>query len=247
MSYQEFSPSPLLQDYIDTFWISQDENHLATFRILPDGFIDIVFDLEGSQTFSNSSIRVVGMMTAYKDVDYRNISKKLGIRFKAGQLNAFTKLPAFLLKNIAVSASEIHPEFNTILLEKLITLENWSDQKKMLENLLVELLKQINAPMDSLLSSVCNTISHNYRAIDLTQIAYDHNISLRQLERRFKNRVGITMKEYHSIIRFKKASRSLSNTTNRSLLLTAFDHGYFDHAHLTRDFNKMSGLNPSQF
>lgn len=54
------------------------------------------------------------------------------------------------------------------------------------------------------------------------------------------------MKEYHSIIRLNETLKSISNSPEKSLLHTAFDHGYFDHAHLTKEIKKMTGMNPSQ-
>ena len=78
------------------------------------------------------------------------------------------------------------------------------------------------------------------------KIAKNHYISLRQLERRFKTIVGVTMKEYHSIIRFNKAKDNIMENPNLSLLNIAFDNGYFDHSHLAKEVNKMSGLNPSE-
>lgn len=247
MSYQEYKPSPHLQPYVDTFWVSKNEDCTTECKILPDGFIDIVFDInEGTEFLSNDDIRISGMMTAYRNIKSRSQSKTLGVRFKAGQLGSLSKFPFSEIKNSTIRASDLLPNFNISLMEKLIEKDNLPSRIALVETALIRQIAKVNARKDRLIPSVCEVIQAKYQTINLASVASEHHISARQLERRFKASVGVSMKEYQSIIRFKKALESISKNHGTSLLLTAFDHGYFDHAHLTKSFNKMAGVNPSE-
>ncbi len=247
MLYQEYIPSKPLLPYIDTYWVAKNHGSKVESRILPDGFIDIVFDLNRDlDTFLWNRIRVSGMMTSYRNIISEQHSETFGIRFKPGKLSMLSNFPFSEIKNDTINASEILSNLNTSLLEVLIDMKNQFVRINHIETVLIRLLEAANIEQHHLIPSVCDTIENDYKAIDLVKIANQHHISLRQLERRFKAAVGVTMKEYHAIVRFKKTIESISKHPNKSLLHTAFDHGYFDHAHLTKVINKMSGLNPSQ-
>ncbi len=245
MPYQEYIPSPKLGHYIDKYWVSKNDNDLTESKILPDGYIDIVFDInEESNNYSDDSIRISGMMTKFRNVISKQNSETFGIRFKAGQFNAISCFPISEIKNKAINASEILPNFNCALLEELIDKKSQSDKIQVIERFLINQLSWSNT--NNLIASVCASINTSFQTINMVHIAKQHHISLRQLERRFKVAVGVTMKEYHSIVRFCKTIESISQNPKKSLLLTAFDNGYFDHAHLTKDIYKMAGINPSQ-
>ncbi|MDO5979335.1 AraC family transcriptional regulator [Flavivirga spongiicola] len=248
MNYKEYSPTVLLEQYIDTYWVSGSSDYATESRILPDGYVDLIFDIDkDSYTFWDNSIRVSGMMTTYRNVVSKENSETFGIRFKTGQFNAISNIPLSEIKNKTINASDIIPKCDNFIYEELISKKNHRDKLQFIEEFLMKLINCSNSNKNSLVLSVCSSISSNFQSIDLVKIAQNHFISLRQLERRFKATVGVTMKEYHSIVRFSKTVESISNNPTKSLLNTAFDNGYFDHSHLTKEINRMAGINPSEF
>lgn len=74
-------------------------------------------------------------------------------------------------------------------------------------------------------------------------IARDVGSSLRQIERDFKGFIGMSPRDYHRIIRFYKA---LNNIEKKSLAEVAIEAGYYDQAHMIRDFKKLSVWTPDQ-
>jgi len=248
MSYKEYAPSTQLAPYIDAYWLSKGGDGVTESRILPDGYVDIIFDLDRDvRSFSDRSIRVSGMMTTYRDVVSGKNSETLGVRFKTGQFCAVSKMPLSEIKNKTISAAAILPRFNDSILEALIEKDTPADRLEFLKGFLSTQINWSNSDRSSLELSVCSAIQANYQSLDLVKIAPEHGVSLRQLERRFKANIGVTMKEYHTIVRFNKTIESISLNPGKSLLSTAFDHGYFDHSHLTKEINRMAGKNPSLF
>jgi transcriptional regulator GlxA family with amidase domain len=91
------------------------------------------------------------------------------------------------------------------------------------------------------------TIKKKKGVITIEQIAKQHFISDRQLERNFKRYIGISPKEYAGFIRYQFAVQVLQTKGKQeSLLGIALDTGFYDHAHLTNEIRKYSGILPSQ-
>ncbi len=78
---------------------------------------------------------------------------------------------------------------------------------------------------------------------DFRSIADDMSVSYRQLQRDFNSILGISLIEYRNINRFYKAARSLKKN---SITEAAHNAGYYDQAHMNREFKKKSGWTPKQ-
>ncbi len=68
--------------------------------------------------------------------------------------------------------------------------------------------------------------------------------SARHLTARFRAETGLRPKEAARVIRFDRARRRLS-PTGRSLADLAAETGYFDQAHLAREFRTLAGCSPT--
>lgn len=72
-------------------------------------------------------------------------------------------------------------------------------------------------------------------------------ISHRQLEREFKDKIGITPKQYTRIARLNALNRHLLKITNKDLTALSYETGFFDQAHLIKEFRQFAGLPPTRF
>ena len=70
-------------------------------------------------------------------------------------------------------------------------------------------------------------------------------LSRRQLGRLFRERIGISPKSLGRLGRFQRALRALDGSSRTSLAAVATRAGYFDQAHLGRDFRLFAGTTPS--
>jgi AraC-like DNA-binding protein len=69
-------------------------------------------------------------------------------------------------------------------------------------------------------------------------------ISTRQLQRRFRAAVGIAPKVFCRIQRFQQVVRAMDNPSHDWTAI-ATGAGYYDQAHLIRDFRQFAGKTPS--
>lgn len=241
MQYLEVIPHPTLSNYVDAYWTASGNSTQHNIeKILPDGCVDIIFNLgndcytdNGTFVMKSEKAYLVGTMTKYKETEMDNNTKLLGVRFKAGAVSAFFKF---------VSLSEIANQ--TIELGKLCF-----DLRKLIKSpfevLNQKLVKNLNKPNHSLLNQI-ETIKKLKGQIKIEELASLHFTTVRQLERNFKEHLGITPKEFVNLVRYQNAMKAIEQRKpNESILSIAFDFGYYDHSHLTNDFKQYIGCAPT--
>ena len=84
----------------------------------------------------------------------------------------------------------------------------------------------------------------------VTRIADGAGISLRQFERLFKSRAGVSAKVLQRVVRFHRvASRLLGDASvgTRDLATLALDGGFFDQAHMSHEFRALADVTPSRY
>lgn len=81
----------------------------------------------------------------------------------------------------------------------------------------------------------------------MTDLAYHTNMSLRNLERVFKERVGVTPKLFARFKRFHHALFLMSQKSHLSWDDIAYQCGYYDQAHFIKEFRAFSHHLPSDY
>jgi transcriptional regulator GlxA family with amidase domain len=76
-----------------------------------------------------------------------------------------------------------------------------------------------------------------------TELGWSH----RRLIARFREQVGMPPKTIGRLLRFENVSRALMARPEPPLAEVAFDCGYYDQAHLNRDFRDFAGMSPGAF
>lgn len=81
--------------------------------------------------------------------------------------------------------------------------------------------------------------------LKIDQLASHACLSIRQFERVFQQRIGLTPKHFSRLVRFSQAWIIKEQQPGISWIKVAYECGYFDQMHLIRDFQEFAGINPS--
>jgi AraC-like DNA-binding protein len=104
-----------------------------------------------------------------------------------------------------------------------------------------------NARLRTDIMRAAHHVFHHKGAIRIEKLAGQAGLSVRQFERRFIEAIGLTPKLFVRATRFQMALEAGSRfATSRSGLEIAHEFGYFDQAHMVRDFHAFGGSPPSQ-
>jgi AraC-like DNA-binding protein len=86
----------------------------------------------------------------------------------------------------------------------------------------------------------------SHGSVPVSALVEETGWSRRHLAARFRKDVGLAPKPFARILRFRHAARELVRPDGRSLAEIALDCGYYDQAHLNRDFREFSGRSPTE-
>jgi AraC-like DNA-binding protein len=84
-------------------------------------------------------------------------------------------------------------------------------------------------------------------AVPVAELAARTGWSTRHLANRFREEIGLTPKAAARVIRFDRAKRVIAAASPGTLADVAVACGYFDQAHLAREFRALAGCPPSQW
>lgn len=238
MSYRESLPHPALRPYVDRLWLRTPEREPpgAVSRILPDGCIDILVDVASGEA------RVVGTMT--RAVTYAGGSTSLAaVRFKPGGAAGFLLVPAEELTDRVVSARELG-------LRWLEPQPASSGAASAASAALAALERQLLARLDTL--SPRQEVRYGARRLfaaqapSVQELAREIGQSRQQLARTFRRELGISPKQLGRVARLQRAIDRLQRGPIGSLAQQALELGYYDQAHMARDFRALAGITPAE-
>lgn len=134
----------------------------------------------------------------------------------------------------------------------LLKMMEEDQQVKISENNHLEYLMLKNFPQSATIYNdpiyhAVNTIIQKQGKIKVSELAAAFSMSERTLNRQFLQKVGITPKAYAKIWQWQFVSELMMCGSYANLEELAFKAGYFDSAHLVRDFKDNARQTPFQF
>jgi AraC-like DNA-binding protein len=243
MQYTEFAPHPALAPYIDAYWTAAgDSTGMQTEKILPDGCIDIIFNIGPDCLSENNNFvldsgqaYLIGTMTQFKETLMTPETRLLGIRFKPAAFTVFYEYPSLeKLTDITVALDKkLAPDINSTIKYSIGYLDHF-------------FLKKLSKPRRSILP-IISGIQEAKGQLSVKALAEKYFTTTRQLERAFNQQMGVGPKEFINLVRYQTTFREIkNNTAQKSLLQIAFECGYYDHSHLTNEIKRYTGTAPAQ-
>lgn len=241
--FQEMLPHPLLSRYIKSFWymMAPAHQHPSDYQLAADTYADLFVSLHTGRLF------IEGLMTKPIPVAINQHTHILGIRFKPHAFMALMGIPLRELTDTRVEADLLsHPLLKEISSFCLNSNGTWQNAAAHIEQLLLKRATQQHY-VDKRVIGAVTLLEQQKGWIPVAQLAQACCLSPRQLERTFQEVVGVSPKMYGRLLRFRSVCQTLTSADPASLTDIALQHGYYDLAHLTHDFQTLAGNTPSAF
>lgn len=218
--------------------------------LFSDGCSGVFFNLEGTVYYNGEAYTQGAFWTPVKhQAEFITLppgSRMAGFRFHPATIPSEL---GPIGKVLFGEQEKTHLEKNAlplVLNALLDELKSQTDQEAQINTLAQWLLQNLDQSQttSSTLSQAIAAIDPNSDLQNLEQLI---PLSLRQIERQFKTRVGMTPKHYQRLIRVKTAIEIMRENPTISLVDLAFESGYSDQAHMTREFQKLAKMTPGQY
>lgn len=128
----------------------------------------------------------------------------------------------------------------------LLTLGDWSAAQETLEDWLLR-LQHAHATEAGKGVQAAQRLYATPGQAKIGVLADELNLCPRQLEREFKREVGTTPKTLARLIRFDALTDRMMATPDLVLTTLAYDLGFSDQAHLSKEFQQLTQMSPSAF
>ena len=127
------------------------------------------------------------------------------------------------------------------LIEMLSAATTWQQRFTILDRVFLSRLNPISSQPE--IAWAWQRLARNHGSVPVQRLADEIGWSRRHFSDRFRNAIGVTPKSAARVFRFKRACRLIADQ-RLSLAHLAIACGYYDQAHLTREWNALAGCSP---
>jgi AraC-like DNA-binding protein len=155
-------------------------------------------------------------------------------------------IPMDELSQRVVTLEEMFGRGGTLLREAVAEAPDWAARFAVVDDFLLTLLDRARSPVPS----VTRALGRLYASggtVPVGVLAAEIGCSRRHLISRFREQVGVTPKLLARILRFERAVALVDAGTEMGWAEIAQACGYYDQAHMIRDFHQFAGGPPSEF
>jgi AraC-like DNA-binding protein len=155
-------------------------------------------------------------------------------------------LPMHELSQRVVTLEELFGRAGALLREALAETPGWAERFLVVDEFLLARLDVARSPVPSVTRAL-GRLHESGGTVPVGAIAAEIGCSPRHLITRFREQVGVTPKMLARILRFERVVSLVDSRTEMSWAEIAQACGYYDQAHLIRDFNQFAGCPPGEF
>jgi AraC-like DNA-binding protein len=252
----DFQPARApLAGTVRAFWAFREapgEGAREPERIVPDGCTEIVVHFgdpftEGGALAPQPRAIFAGQITAPLWLRPGAAIDVVGVRFEPGGARRLGLPPQSHLADLRIAFEDLlAPPLRTLWSEttdRMAHAAGFPARVRLLERFLSRALRR--EPVDGIDACV-RSIESGGGALSLDRAATLASLSTRQMQRRFLADVGMSPKLFARVVRFQRVfDRWHEGDENWSGIALAC--GYYDQAHLLRDFRQFAGEPPSAF
>ena len=261
MAYREFQPHPALATRVRLIWIyesSATDSADELQRIVPDGYPELLLHfgdcfseigIDG-KLYRQARLMFAGQISRPLMLRSGASAGVIGVRFWPHAAGALLQIPMTELVDHRLDLDTLWGGLAASLVDETWAAQNSTERVRVVERFLLRRLpSDAIAPPDAALSCCVDMLDATDGRISVDALASAVNLSARQIQRRFLHEIGIPPRLLASIFRFRRVFDLVEQSSNTNAPWTdaALSAGYFDQAHMIRDFKRFAGQSPQAF
>ncbi len=253
MDYQEFEPGPGLGGRVRYWRLTGRGAGAGAEPVLPDGCIELIVHLGEAFLLERDGRRerqpralCAGPGTGPVRLVPGGRIDVIGVHIEAGAAAEWLEVPPRELVDRLPALDEVAPRLARGLGEELAEPRAGEDWRAVLDRRLGAAFGASTRPARRTIAAAVARVRATGGRESVAELARAASLSPRQLERHFQEHVGLGPKTFARLVRFQRAL-GLLRGPRASLARVAARTGYYDQAHLVRDFRRFAAASPSRF
>ena len=250
MKSNHYHPSRHLSSYVHSYWTFETSpNETESIRFATDGHPELFFNLKGKLVFNfcgnftsfQNDYGILGQFFTYCDLDISTHQLSFFIKFHpAGLFGIFQKnMSAFT--NSAFEVEELQSLYQQLTFKYAAT-KNIHTIIAVAEHWLTKRIHPFF--QEKVVQQLLHQIEFQYKK-PTKEILDQHGLSIRRLQQIFKEKTGLSPKQFQRMIRFRKAIEILKHTPQKINFISSL--GYHDWSHFSKDMQYYFECSPGDF
>jgi AraC-like DNA-binding protein len=234
-------PGPPLCDLVELFWLCEGgAPDRAKKLVLPTGTLQLVIDLRDEA----DEPRLWGVHSNWCEIETTGRESILCVLFKPGGAYPFLPFSAAELHNCRAPLTAVWGRTAASLSDRLREAKTPKDKFRELEQALLAHMIRPSSGRRAVAFAL-DLFRRTPSAQTIAEAAARVGLRPQRFIQFFSEEVGLTPKRFCRIHRFLGVLRQIGRGRPVNWARVALDCGYYDQAHLIRDFRAFSGLTPT--
>jgi AraC-like DNA-binding protein len=249
MHYREFPPDARLRPFVRVCWtLSGPGAEMPPQPILPDGCTELI--VHRARPFwrhhacapaeRQAPHLFVGQMLAPAVIAPDGGADVVAIRFEPFGAHAFLGIDQTETADLILDANDLQHAWLSRALARAERADSAKSALRILQDALLKQTERKDFRLNARVTTAARMMIAANGAVRIDDVAKTAGTSARNLERLFETHVGTTPKRFARVLRFQA-------TANQILYGGNADLGFFDQAHMIKDFVTFAGTTPGQF
>ena len=250
-------PAPPLRPFVDRYIGYRQEGFApGVHRGLPSRHLTFIVSLgdpvdiagmpDAAQRPATFQAFVGGLHAAPATIRHDGTQVGVSIQLTPLGASALFGLPAGALAWSVVDLEDVLGRPAGELVDRLVEAPTWPARFAVLDDVLSRRLDEPAGPSPETVRAWDRLVASG-GSLDVRTLASEVGWSRRHLSERFRVELGLPPKVLGRVLRFERARRLLEGPDRPSLAQVAAVCGYYDQAHLNREFRELAGCSPLQW
>lgn len=251
--YAEYAPPARLHRCAEAVWHHTTPLEFgggpgASHRVLPDPSLSIAFTCyrdDGSRA-TDPRVVVIGPITIPRPFPLEPSFEMAAVKLKLEWVEPLLGLCPSDHADRIDDLSPLRPAFAAPLLDALAATHSAEHAVAVLALAVERLLLRCRTAHDRSARLALDTVRRSRGRIEVGPLAADLGTSDRHLRRVVRHAAGVGLKAYARAVRFTTAVTAADHAARPCWARLAAESGFYDQAHLVREFRALSGLPPDR-